>query len=170
LPLALHCNHNGLGGGDHGPAPHRGRRPGGGSGAGAGPFVEGAGDGAGDRGERGPRRALLPHHAQAQPHRGDHPLAQRRRRAARLLPRPHVDRRAREVWRRLQALHQAGEHRHPDLRRRLLWPRLQRSVICPFIWSLLVLACRRSGWPTIWGSFFFCDRPVVGRNTVLCSI
>jgi hypothetical protein len=99
------------------------------AGAGGGAPVAGAGDGSGAGGQRRPGGALLPHYAQAQPHRRDHPLAQRRRGAARLLPGPHLDGGAREVRRRLQALHQAGEHRHSDMRRRLLRPRLQRYVM-----------------------------------------
>jgi len=133
---------DGIGGGDHGPAP-RVRRQRAGGGAGGGAAVAGAGDGAGAGGQRRPRGAILPHHAQAQPHRRDHPLAQRRRGAARLLPRPHLDGGAREVRRRLQALHQAGEHRHPDMRRRLLRPRLQRYV------KLWLFVCLSGGWRSL---------------------
>ncbi|KAL6652776.1 hypothetical protein ACP70R_011701 [Stipagrostis hirtigluma subsp. patula] len=96
-------------------------------GGGGGGAVEGAGDGAGAGGERGAGRAPVPHLAQAGPHGGGHPVAQRRGGAARLLPRGGVDRGAQEARRRLQALHQAGEHRHPDVRRRLLRPRRHRG-------------------------------------------
>jgi hypothetical protein len=50
-----------------------------------------------------------------------------------------LDGNARQVWNRLQSLHQAGEHRHPDmLRSRLLWPRFQRYTFSPILIRLFV--------------------------------
>ncbi|XP_024311745.1 probable metal-nicotianamine transporter YSL5 isoform X2 [Brachypodium distachyon] len=62
-----------------------------------------------------------------QPHRRGHPGPQRRLRPPRLLPHHGVAGRRRVARvRPREALHQAGEHRHPDLRHRVRQPRVQR--------------------------------------------
>jgi hypothetical protein len=63
----------------------------------------------------------------AQPNRRGHSGAQRRLGPPRILPRHGVAgrRRAAGVGPR-EAVHEAGEHRHTDLRHCLRWPRLQR--------------------------------------------
>jgi hypothetical protein len=99
--------------------------------------VAGAADGAGAGGERAPGRHVQRHRHEAQPHHGDHPLAQRLRGPPRLLL-PHVvDQTARQGRRRQRpAVHAPGEHRRADLRRRVLRHRVQRyaagRILCGF--------------------------------------
>jgi len=73
----------------------------------------------------GARRAALRGDPPPQPHRRGHPGAQRRLGPPRILPRGGVAgrRRVARVWPRA-ALHEAGEHRHPDVRHSVRWPRL----------------------------------------------
>lgn len=83
-----------------------------------------------DHGKRagGQRRVggtLLHHYAQAQSHGGDHSLAQCRRRIVGLLLNQVVDGVLFQAGVFGSAVYEAGEYRHTDLCRRLLWPRLQ---------------------------------------------
>ncbi|CAN6453257.1 unnamed protein product [Victoria cruziana] len=83
---------------------------------------------------------LLPRHDvvcdcdEAQSHHENHPVAQRRGGAARLLLHQNVDKVAGEVRAPQAAIHQAGEHRHPDMCRRLLrhclqWLKMQKPTM-----------------------------------------
>ena len=73
----------------------------------------------------GARRAALRGDPPPQPHRRGHPGAQRRLGPPRLLPRGGVAGRRRVARVRPRAaLHEAGEHRHPDVRHSVRWPRL----------------------------------------------
>lgn len=65
----------------------------------------------------GGERTALPGHAQVGPVGGDDPVAERGGGAAQLLPRASV---ASAAQRGAEALHQAGEHCHPDMRCHLL--------------------------------------------------
>ena len=69
--------------------------------------------------------ALLYHHSQAESHRRHARVPQRRRRIVRVLPRQVVDGASVQIRVFTTTVHQAREHRHSDLRRRLLWHRLQ---------------------------------------------
>jgi hypothetical protein len=73
-----------------------------------GAVVAGAAHAAGIRRQRAAGRHVQRHSHEAQPYHGDHPLPQCLRWAARLLLRPHVDRRRREDGLPPPALHQAG--------------------------------------------------------------
>lgn len=61
---------------------------------------------------------------EAEPHDGDHPLAQHLRGAAQLLLREDVDEDTQQSWDSQAAVHEAGEHRYSDVRRRFLRHRL----------------------------------------------
>lgn len=61
---------------------------------------------------------------ETEPHDGDHPVAQHLRGAAQLLLREDVDEDTQQGWDPETAVHEAGEHRYPDVRRRFLRDRL----------------------------------------------
>ncbi|GFY83183.1 YELLOW STRIPE like 6 [Actinidia rufa] len=79
-------------------------------------------------GERCVGDALLYHHSQAESHRRHDRVPQRRRRIVRVLPRQVVDGASVQIRVFATTVHQAREHRHSDLRRRLLWHRLQCHI------------------------------------------
>lgn len=102
----------------------------------------------------GPGVAAVRGHPPPQPHRRGHPGAQRRLGPPRLLPRHGVAWRRRSARARpppREAVHQAGEHRHPDLRHRLRQPRLQRyeATGTPPLWLNSAISRNHFFWPPL---------------------
>lgn len=85
--------------------------------------MEGADNRPGAAGQRLVGDPFLHHHPQAQPYRRRHSFPQRRRRLAGLLLRQDLDGLAVESRRLDYPFYPPGEHRYPDLRCGVLWPR-----------------------------------------------
>lgn len=115
----------GLGGaGDNGGESRREGRGGGGFQEHGGAAVEAAADGEGLVHGAPPQPRLQLHRVQAQPHHRRHPVAERRRGTARVRDGQVLDEPPRAVRAPEAALHAAGEHRDPDVRRGLLGDRI----------------------------------------------